>query len=58
MKDDIVRMGNDDPFTQLVWPLSGQDPDDAFSGVPYEKVSYELSFKIEYLLINFLLISF
>jgi leukotriene-A4 hydrolase len=24
-------------FTQLVWPLCGEDPDEAFSRVPYEK---------------------
>jgi hypothetical protein len=38
LKDDIARMGADDPFTALVWPLTGQDPDEAFSRVPYEKV--------------------
>lgn len=26
-------------FTRLIWPLKGEDPDDAFSSVPYEKVS-------------------
>jgi leukotriene-A4 hydrolase len=36
--DDVLRMGQNDPFTSLVWPLNGQDPDDAFSSVPYEKV--------------------
>jgi hypothetical protein len=39
LKDDIALMGADNPFSQLVWPLSGEDPDDAFSGVPYEKVA-------------------
>lgn len=29
--------GETNKFTRLVWPLSGEDPDDAFSGVPYEK---------------------
>lgn len=24
-------------FTELVWPLGNEDPDDAFSSVPYEK---------------------
>jgi hypothetical protein len=33
-------MGEDNPFTQLIWPLNGEDPDDAFSSVPYEKVQY------------------
>lgn len=32
-------MGSENPFTCLVWPLSGQDPDEAYSAVPYEKVS-------------------
>eukprot|EP01038_Epipyxis_sp_PR26KG_P008299 gene8299-11230_t len=44
LKDDIARMGEDDPFTQLVWPLSGQDPDDAFSSAPYEKGFLFLSY--------------
>ena len=35
--DDIKNMGEDNIFTQLVWPLTGQDPDEAFSSVPYEK---------------------
>lgn len=30
-------MGTDHQFTQMVWPLHGEDPDDAFSSVPYEK---------------------
>lgn len=29
--------GDSSRFTQLVWPLRGEDPDDAFSRVPYEK---------------------
>lgn len=37
MKDDVQRMGESSPFTQLVWPLANDDPDDAFSSVPYEK---------------------
>ncbi len=36
LRDDILRQNNG-PFTALVWPLSGEDPDDAFSRVPYEK---------------------
>jgi leukotriene-A4 hydrolase len=39
LQDDIHRMGKDDVFTCMLWPLTGQDPDDAFSSVPYEKVS-------------------
>jgi leukotriene-A4 hydrolase len=37
LEDDINHFGADNGFTNLVWPLSGEDPDDAFSGVPYEK---------------------
>jgi leukotriene-A4 hydrolase len=29
--------GESKRFTQLVWPLQGEDPDEAFSRVPYEK---------------------
>jgi leukotriene-A4 hydrolase len=40
LKDDMARMGEASPFTRLVWPLEGgADPDDAFSSVPYEKVT-------------------
>jgi hypothetical protein len=38
LKDDINLMGAENGFTRLVWPLAGEDPDDAFSSVPYEKV--------------------
>jgi len=37
LQDDVDRMGASNPFTRLVWPLNGQDPDEAFSSVPYEK---------------------
>jgi leukotriene-A4 hydrolase len=37
LQDDITRMNPENPFTALIWPLSGEDPDDAFSSVPYEK---------------------
>ncbi len=41
--DDVAHMGADSPYTRLVWPLTaGADPDDAFSGVPYEKVSVDV----------------
>jgi leukotriene-A4 hydrolase len=46
LKDDVSRMGVDNPFTQLVWPLNGEDPDDAFSSVPYEKVIIIFSYII------------
>ena len=29
-------------FTELVWPLGEEDPDDAFSSIPYEKVCIPL----------------
>ena len=45
-------MGTEDRFTSLVWPLGGEDPDDAFSSVPYEKVS-TFTLKFEFLLIFF-----
>ena len=38
LQDDISSFGADNKFTRLVWPLEeGADPDDAFSGIPYEK---------------------
>lgn len=37
LKDSISQMGADDRFTMLVWPLGHEDPDEAFSSVPYEK---------------------
>lgn len=39
LKDDIELMGTDNIFTCAMWKLTGQDPDEAFSAVPYEKVS-------------------
>ena len=40
LKDDVALLScncENGDFTKLVWPLTDQDPDDAFSGVPYEK---------------------
>ena len=39
LKDDVAQLtGESEKFTKLVWPLEeGADPDDAFSGIPYEK---------------------
>lgn len=37
LEDDTALFGEDSKFTQLVWPLTGEDPDEAFSGIPYEK---------------------
>jgi leukotriene-A4 hydrolase len=33
----VERYGEDHEFTRLVPTLKGQDPDDAFSSIPYEK---------------------
>lgn len=46
LRDDVISMGLDNPFTMLVWPLNGEDPDDAFSGIPYEK-GFNLLYKLE-----------
>ena len=35
-------MGPDSGFTLLIWPLGREDPDDAFSSVPYEKVKEQV----------------
>lgn len=40
LRDSVALMGNG-KFTELVWPLQVEDPDDAFSSVPYEKVSFD-----------------
>ncbi len=37
LREDIEHFGADSPNTVLVVPLGDQDPDDSFSGVPYEK---------------------
>ncbi|CAE7555211.1 lkhA, partial [Symbiodinium microadriaticum] len=42
---DLERQENG-PYTRLVWPLQGGDPDDAFSVVPYEK-GFNLLFYLE-----------
>ena len=47
LKDSIEAMKGG-PFTALVWPLQGEDPDDAFSSVPYEK-GYLRIFTLSYL---------
>jgi leukotriene-A4 hydrolase len=35
--ESVSLLGEESGFTQVVWPLAGEDPDDAFSSVPYEK---------------------
>ncbi|KAF2180580.1 leukotriene A-4 hydrolase [Zopfia rhizophila CBS 207.26] len=37
LEDSIERYGKEHPYTQLVVDLKGNDPDDAFSSIPYEK---------------------
>lgn len=37
LSDSVEQFGADHEFTKLVPNLRGQDPDDAFSSVPYEK---------------------
>ncbi|KAL3473643.1 peptidase family M1-domain-containing protein [Aspergillus californicus] len=37
LKDSVEHYGQDHEFTKLVPNLKGEDPDDAFSSVPYEK---------------------
>lgn len=47
LEDSINVLGGEEgKFTALVWPLSGEDPDDAFSSVPYEK-GYNLLYTLE-----------
>lgn len=38
LMDDIEHFGAQNPLTNLCPDLTGIDPDDAFSSVPYEKV--------------------
>jgi hypothetical protein len=51
-RDDLSLMGADSGFTSLVWPLGGEDPDDAFSSVPYEKVIEYITYSIILNIIN------
>lgn len=37
LEDSIERIGKDHEFTKLVTNLKNEDPDDAFSSIPYEK---------------------
>jgi leukotriene-A4 hydrolase len=37
LEDSIKQFGEDHEYTKLVVDLKGQDPDDAFSSIPYEK---------------------
>jgi leukotriene-A4 hydrolase len=37
LEESVERYGQDHPYTKLIVDLKGQDPDDAFSSIPYEK---------------------
>lgn len=45
----MKTLGDDNPLTKLVVDLTGVDPDDAFSTVPYEK-GHTFLFYLEQLL--------
>lgn len=49
LQKSVQQLGETNKFTRLVWPLSGEDPDDAFSTVPYEK-GFNLLYQLETLL--------
>lgn len=44
LTDSINQFGEDHEFTKLVVNLKGEDPDDAFSSIPYEKGFHFLYF--------------
>ncbi|KAF2019363.1 putative leukotriene A-4 hydrolase like protein [Aaosphaeria arxii CBS 175.79] len=37
LEESVERYGVDHPYTKLIVDLKGNDPDDAFSSIPYEK---------------------
>ena len=37
LSDSVAQFGEEHEFTKLIVDLKGQDPDDAFSSIPYEK---------------------
>ncbi|KAL2824679.1 leukotriene A-4 hydrolase [Aspergillus cavernicola] len=49
LTDSVEHYGHDHEFTKLVPTLKGEDPDDAFSTVPYEK-GFTFLFHLEHLL--------
>lgn len=49
LSDSIAQFGEDHNFTKLIPDLKGQDPDDAFSAVPYEK-GFTLLYHLEKLI--------
>ena len=48
LSDSVNSEHINEQFTALVWPLNGEDPDDAFSSVPYEK-GFNLLYQLEML---------
>lgn len=52
LQDDVKLLGETNPFTALTWKLAfGEDPDNAYSGVPYEKVTTFLSIFLAFLVV-------
>ena len=49
LTDSIAQFGNTHEFTKLIVDLKGQDPDDAFSSIPYEK-GFVFLYYLEHLL--------
>lgn len=62
LQESVNLYGNDHPFTALRPCLRGEDPDDAFSRVPYGEFVRSLSLILEYLFLakarGYLLTSF
>mmetsp|Transcript_32923 Transcript_32923/g.33535 ORF Transcript_32923/g.33535 Transcript_32923/m.33535 type:complete len:624 (+) Transcript_32923:135-2006(+) len=48
LKNEVASTGVT-KWTRLVWPLSGEDPDDVYSSTPYEK-GFNLLYRLEKLL--------
>lgn len=44
LEESVDRFGDDHEFTKLVIDLKGKDPDDAFSSIPYEKVTFPTTY--------------
>jgi leukotriene-A4 hydrolase len=45
--DSVDGMGAEHPFTRLVRGPSDEDPDDAFSSIPYEKVRHHIHIAVD-----------
>jgi len=57
LQDDIELLGVESDYTCLVWTLpEGEDPDSAYSSVPYEKVTrIAVSFSFTFILMNIMI---